>query len=161
MATSEYNLNQLDGILAAENLDPSVIQAINDYLGAGFHGDVQIDGYPPLDPNAEVLIVDNVSGPLVVPTNSNLQLIVDADANVTVTGSNNVFVATGASDDTVNMASSSGDDVVQTGSGKDTILGGQGADSIYGGDGNDSITGGVAGTGGFADYPVARWRRRQ
>ena len=67
--------------------------------------------FPPLDPTAQVLFLNNSID--TVPTDPNLQVIVEAgDAYLTVTGSNDVLVATGNGPDVVNMTASSGDDVV-------------------------------------------------
>lgn len=148
MATYDLTRSELNNLLAADNIDSSVRQAIIDYLVddgtlAGHHAKVEVQesGFPPLDPKAEVLIVD--SSPASVSTDPNLKVIVDvADATLTVTGGKNVLVATGTGDDSVDLSGSSGRDVVLTGSGNDTVVGGDGADSIYGGDGNDSLTAG-------------------
>lgn len=149
MATYDLNRAELNSLLAANHIDPLVRQSIIDYLqDDGFlhdHGStVQAQEGGTLDFNTQVLLVDSPTA--TVATDPNLQVIVDlADANLTVTGSDPVLVATGRGDDYVDMTGSSGNDVVMAGSGNDTILGGTGADTIIGGNGNDSL---VAGSGG-------------
>src|SRR5579863_10188505 len=149
MATYDLTRSELNSLLAADHVDPTVRQSVLQYLsengdlsGHGSRVEVQESGYPPtLDPNAEVLIVDSKS--TTVQTDMSLKAIIDiADATLAVTGSNNVFVGTGPGANLVDMRGSSGDDVVVTGSGGQTVLGGQGADSIYAGSGNDSLVGG-------------------
>ena len=143
-----YNQTDLSSLLASDGIDPAVQASILNYLhndglltGPGDTVDVQLSGYPPLDPNAQVLFVD--TSPAKVITDSNLKVIVDtADAKIKVTGHNSVFVTTGSGDDRIDLTGSSGNDVVMSTGGDDTILGGSGADSIYGGSGDDSIVGG-------------------
>lgn len=50
---------------------------------------------------------------------------------INVTGSNDVFVATDAGDDKVDLTGSFGNDVVMTGSGNETVWGGSGADAFW------------------------------
>src|SRR5271163_2982048 len=123
MSIYDLSRSALNHLLASDGIDSSVRNAIIDYLrddglltGHGSKVAVQENGFPPLDPSAQVLIVDN--SPASVATDPNLKVIVDvSDATLTVTGSNNVLVATGPGDDKVIMTGSSGKDVVVTGSG--------------------------------------------
>jgi Ca2+-binding RTX toxin-like protein len=144
---------QLDGLLVSGGIDLSVRNAIINYLmddgllmGPGSQVLVQDQNlpppvFPPLDPPAQVLFLNNPID--TVSTDPNLQVIVEAgDAYLTVTGSNDVLVATGKGPDVVNMTGSSGDDVVNVGSGSQIVLAGQGADSVYGGKGPDEFIGG-------------------
>jgi Ca2+-binding RTX toxin-like protein len=149
MATYDLNRSELNSFLASDHVDRSVRMGVIDYLqDQGFltHPkstvDVQQGGVAdPSDPT-QVLIVDTQTA--TVATDSNLKAIIDiADASLTVTGGNNVFIGTGHGNDMVTMTGSSGNDVVMTGSGNDVVLGGAGADSIYGGSGNDSLVAGI------------------
>src|SRR5262249_44046851 len=139
----ELDKSHLNSALAANNIDPAIRQSIINFLvhDGDFAGDgkvtVQEGDFPPLNPSAQVLILDTPSA--TIPTDHNLKVIVDGDADLTVTGNNSVFVATGPTGDRVDLTGSSGNDTVMSGSGPDTILAGSGADSIVGGLGNDSI----------------------
>jgi Ca2+-binding RTX toxin-like protein len=86
----------------------------------------------------------DVSKSTTVETNPNLKAIIldDHSAKLDVTGGHNdVFVAAGTGNDTINLFDS-GNDTVYGGSGNDVIHGGIGSSSLVGGDGNDSIYGG-------------------
>src|ERR1700733_6122375 len=101
MATYDLTRSELNSLLAADHIDPSVRQSIINYLvsdgsfsGPGHTVKVQETGFPPLDSHAQVLLVDSATA--TVATDPNLKAIVDiADATLTVTGGNNVLVATG------------------------------------------------------------------
>ena len=114
-----YNLDlaQLDSVLAHDNIDPSVIQAINSYLisqgdthGLGdTHDKISVEvGYSPNDP-AEVAILP--PGDHTVNTNADhaLQAIVvedgkpNHDSHLTVTGDRNVFIGTGDGTNTIHL----------------------------------------------------------
>src|SRR5450756_1535566 len=65
MAAYDLNRSELNSLLASDNIDPSVRKSIIDYLqddglltGHGSTVAVQESGYPPLDSNAQVLLVD-------------------------------------------------------------------------------------------------------
>src|SRR5271170_2747742 len=117
MATYDLNRSELNGLLAADHIDPSVRQAIINYLvddhsfsGPGRTVAVQESGYPPLDRNAQVLLVDTPFAS--VQTDAHLQAIVDiSDATLKVTGSNNVLIATGPGNDKVDITGTSGKDI--------------------------------------------------
>lgn len=95
----------------------------------------------PVPPTVQILDVSNSTH---VETNPNLKAIVldDHSAKLDVTGGDNdVFVAAGRGDDTINLFDS-GNDTVYGGGGNDVIRGGHGDSSLFGGAGNDSIFGG-------------------
>jgi Ca2+-binding RTX toxin-like protein len=149
MATYDLNRGQLNGLLAFEGIDPSVRKAVIDYLQddgflQGPHSMVHVetsDGGNG-DGTEQVLLVNTPDA--TVATGGNLSAIVDiaSDANLVVTGGDDVFVGTGPGSDTVDMSGTSGDDVVMTGAGDDSVLGGTGDDSIYGGGGQDTLVAG-------------------
>jgi Ca2+-binding RTX toxin-like protein len=92
-----------------------------------------------------VVQILDVSNSTSVQTNPNLKAIVldDHSARLNVTGGDNdVFVAAGRGNDTINLRDS-GDDTVYGGGGNDVIRGGHGDSSLFGGAGNDSIYGGT------------------
>jgi Ca2+-binding RTX toxin-like protein len=145
MAIYDLNRSELNSLLASNDIDPSVRKSVIDYLADGgslSHGSTaQVETYPALDLNAQVLTVDTPTAS--VTTDPTLKVIVDlSDASLTVAGNNDVLIATGRGDDTVNITGMTGAEVVMTGSGSDTVYGGSGADSIYGGNGNDVLYGG-------------------
>src|SRR5215467_2536283 len=98
MAIYDLNRSGLDHLLASDPVDPSIRQAIIDYLRdddllRGHHSMVAVqEGGLPLDPAAQVFLVDT---PAVVATDANLKVIVDVGGgDLTVTGSDNVFITT-------------------------------------------------------------------
>jgi Ca2+-binding RTX toxin-like protein len=105
---------------------------------------VQIsDGFQPLNPQAEALLLNSDHG--VVEAKGQLDAIiqnVSGDSDLRVTGHQDLLVATGIGDNFVDMQGAAGDDIVLTGSGNDTIQDGKGNDTILSGDGNDLIVGG-------------------
>ncbi len=138
MATYDLlNEHGLDHLLASGGIDPSVRTSIINYLmmdglltGSGDKVSVQEENspagnYPPLNPNTEVLYLTSPSD--FVTTDPSLKAIVDTgDAYLTVAGSNDVLVATGNGVHLIDMAGTSGNDVVIAG-GSNTI-GGLGGD---------------------------------
>lgn len=145
MATYDLNRSELNSLLAADHIDPSVRKAIINYLVddgllTGPHGTVVVQEgtYPPLDSNTEVLLLNSPNATVNTSTDPNLKVIVDVgDAHLKVTGSDNVLVATGAGVDLINMSGSSGNDVVIA-EGANTIGGGHGNDHLWGDSGNYS-----------------------
>src|ERR1700727_3051944 len=120
--------DSLNSLLQADGIDAATRQAILTALSNA--GDtnpisVQVGGYPPFTPDAngnlpEVLILPNPISSVDTSADPNLAAIVGIDANITVTGSNNVLVATGGADDTVRL-NDTGNDTVLTAGGNDTI----------------------------------------
>ena len=146
MAIYDLARSGLDHLLALDPVHAPVRNAIIDYLvDDGYlrdHGTVQVQEGGPVDPGTQVYIVDTPTA--TVATDPNLQAIVDvADASLTVTGPDGLFIGTGAGDHTVDISGTTGNEVVMTGSGDDTILGGAGFDTLVGGHGNDSIQAGI------------------
>jgi Ca2+-binding RTX toxin-like protein len=145
MATYDLTASELSGLLQSDNISPSITHDIINYLEShgGFNGPgdttiVQQGGA--LNPNTNVFLVDSQSA--TVATDANLKAIVDiADASLTVTGGNNVMVAAGDASDSINLAGTTGKDVVEVGDGNNTITGGSGPDTIIAGDGDNTITG--------------------
>jgi Ca2+-binding RTX toxin-like protein len=96
------------------------------------------------NPTIEVELVSG-STPVTIDTDvtPSPQLIIDLDTSLTVKGSSSVLIASGNSNDLINLRDS-GNDFVATGDGNDTLFAGAGADTIFAGAGNDLL---VAGTG--------------
>jgi Ca2+-binding RTX toxin-like protein len=154
MAIAYDTQTQLNSLLASGGIDLSVRNAIiNSLMIDGYltsPGDkvaVQDENlpppiFPPLASSAQVLYLTNPVD--TVATDANLKVIVETgDAVLSVTGSNDVFVATGKGPDLVDMRGSSGDNVIMVGSGNQMVLAGAGADSVYGGKGADQFIGGT------------------
>ena len=148
MATYDLTSAQLSGLLLSEDISPTITHDIINYLNdnGGFSGPgstTKVQEGGALLPSTQVLLVDTPTA--TVATDPNLLSIIDvADAALTVTGGHNVLVAAGDNDIGINLAGTTGKDVVRVGDGNDTITGGSGADSIYAGDGSDTITGSSA-----------------
>lgn len=164
-------------LTAAGHLDPSVQAAlINSLVNSGVYDPGAEDGKKawveqgtytsgPIPPTIQVLDLPNSA---TVQTDATLKAIIMDDAGgnqLYVTDApnahNNIFVAMGTGNDTVNLYDSgndtvyggSGDDVIGGGAGNSSLLGGAGNDSLYGGSGADTLIGGAgdnflqAGTG--------------
>ena len=164
--TSSYDVTapQLTSTLQQDGVDPATVNAIISYLTS--QGDfsnpgqtvvIQDGGYPPFATTSggqlpQVVIVHG-TGPVTFDTSNgvggdpNLQAIIDLDANVTVTGSNNVLVDVGDDTNTVHL-NDTGNDLVLAGDGQNTLVGGAGMDTLIAGDGDlDSLQ---AGSGSFS-----------
>src|SRR5215472_10191488 len=147
MATYDLTSSELSGLLQSDNISPTITQDIINYLesNGGFNssGTTTVQQGGALDPNTNVFLVDSQSA--TVATDANLKAIVDiADAALTVTGGNNVMVAAGDASDSINLAATTGKDLVEVGDGNNTITGGSGPDTIIAGDGDNTITGSSA-----------------
>jgi len=145
MALYDLNRSQLSSLLLSNNIDHSVTKSVINYLvdDGLLHGHTVAvqEGGAGLDPSAQVLIVDSPTAAVAI--DPNLMAIVDiADADLTVTGSGDLLIATGSDDDKVDLSGATGDLRVMTGSGNDTIVGGGGSETLVGGGGNDSIEAG-------------------
>src|SRR5215470_6357423 len=115
MAIYDLNRSELNSLLASNHFDPSVRQAVIGYLtDDGLlkpGGTVHVETNPALDSNAQVLTVDTPTAS--ITTDPTLQVIVDlADANLTVSGNNDVLIATGADNDRVDITGLTGAEVV-------------------------------------------------
>jgi len=148
MATYDLvNEQGLGNLLASGGIDSSVRTSIINYLmadglltGSGDKVAVQEDkplgNYPPLNANTEVLYLTSPSD--FVTTDPSLKVIVDTgDAYLTVAGSDNVLVVAGNGVNQIDMAGTSGNDVVMAEAGK-TIGGGEG----HGSHGHHNLLGG-------------------
>lgn len=135
------------------NIEAGVRSALIDSLeqsGVFNEGDNSARGWLESGPFAggavpPVVQILDVSNSTSVQTNPNLKAIVldDHSARLNVTGGDNdIFVAAGRGNDTINLRDS-GDDTVYGGGGNDVIRGGHGDSSLFGGAGNDSIYGGT------------------
>ncbi|MGJ4952572.1 calcium-binding protein [Bradyrhizobium sp. HKCCYLS20291] len=158
MTVSYLTKTELNADLTGSNhFDPSVQAALISSLeSSGVYNSGAEDGkkawlqsgpYPggPVAPIVQILEVTNST---TVQTDSTLKAIIMNDPGgnqLYVTdlpnAHNNVFVAMGIGNDSVNLFDS-GNDTVYGGDGADVIGGGVGNSSLYGGDGNDSIYGG-------------------
>jgi Ca2+-binding RTX toxin-like protein len=108
--------SQLSSLLASDGFDPAVRQSIIRHLiddklfpDPGSKVAVQ-DNNKPLNSNTQVLVVTSPSD--YVATDGKLDVIVDAGAYLTVTGSNPVFVAAGPGAHLIDMAGTTGNDTV-------------------------------------------------
>jgi Ca2+-binding RTX toxin-like protein len=154
MAVSYLTKTELGDFLHSNgNIEAGVRSALIDSLeqsGVFNEGDNSARGWlesgpfagGAVPPTIQILDVSNSTN---VQTNPNLKAIVldDRSARLNVTGGeNDVFVAAGRGNDTINLRDS-GDDTVYGGGGNDVIRGGHGDSSLFGGAGNDSIYGGT------------------
>ena len=150
-----FDLATLDTLLVSEGVDP-IATNINNFLIS--RGDtrgvqdtaslisVQIGTPPfPVSPPAQV---DDITSPGTYSINTDqysrqLQTVVLQDTggpqNLTVTGSTNMLIATGAGTNTITLEDS-GNDEIQVGAGSNTVTGGLGRDSIYGNGTADLLT---------------------
>lgn len=158
MTVSYLTKTELNADLTANgHLDPSVQAALIASLESkGVYDPGAEDGkkawfqegsYPggPVSPLIQILDVTNST---TVKTDSTLKAIILDDAGgkqLYVTDApnahNNIFIAMGTGNDSVNLFDS-GNDTVYGGAGDDVVGGGTGNSYIYGGDGNDSLFGG-------------------
>jgi Ca2+-binding RTX toxin-like protein len=179
--------SQLNGFLATQgNLDPSVRAAVLHQLELdgvfptpSSTGEVEYDGgvgsgfppgsgpFHPSDLLSGVQVLDlAVAGDNAATVNTSLDTSLNAIvdqvkglASLTVTGTTDVYVATGNGNKSVTL-NDTGNDTVQAGSGNDTLTGGGGSDVLLGGAGRDSLVGGSGGSqlldgGGGADTITA------
>jgi Ca2+-binding RTX toxin-like protein len=148
MALYELDRSELNSLLVSDHVDPSARKAIIDLLqDDGYfkgHGTVQVQEGGSLDSSTQVLIVDTPNA--TVTADSALKVIVDtADANLTVTGGNELFIVT--NDDSGNgnddgHGHGHDDDWSKGGGGNNTLVGGSGSfDTVIGGSGNDVLHG--------------------
>ena len=169
MALYQLDRADLNGLLIADNVDPSTRKAVIDLLqDDGYfkdHGSVQVQEGGALDPNTQVLIVDTANTTVVA--DPALKVIVDLSPNLTVTGASDLFIASadsGAGSDPgkghghghgkgwgldVDHDHEHGHSTISGGgSGFDTVTSGGGNDlhGLFGSnDGHDTVFGGTGG----------------
>lgn len=161
MATYDLMSEQgLENLLASGGVDSSVRTSIINYLMADglltepadllvVQEDKPLDNYPALNPNTEILYLTSPSD--FVTTDPSLKVIVDTgDAYLTVAGSDNVLVVAGNGVNQIDMAGTSGNDVVMADASNSSDpgkgLGSLGHDSLWGGSSDHPL-------GGSSDHP--------
>jgi hypothetical protein len=151
MATYDLHRSELNSLLASDHIDPSVRQAIIDYLQddgllRSHHSTVSVqEGTHPAY-GTQVLLVDTPNATVNTSSDPDLKAIVDVSSGeLKVTGPDNVIVATGPDVNQIDLSGSSGNVVVDAEGSDPSHHGG----NLFGDGGNYSTLWGSHGGDGW------------
>jgi hypothetical protein len=118
MATYDLHRSELNSLLASDHIDPSVRKAIIDYLEddgllGSRHSTVSVQEGTNPSHGTQVLLVDTPNATVNTSGDPDLKAIVDVSSGeLSVTGGDNLIVATGPQVNLINLSGSSGNVVV-------------------------------------------------
>jgi hypothetical protein len=161
MATYDLHRSGLNSLLASDHIDPSVRQAIINYLEDDgllrtHHSTVSVQEGTHPSHGTQVLLVDTPNATVNTSSDPNLKAIVDiSSGELKVTGPDNVIVATGPHVNLVDLSGTSGNVVVDAEGSDPSRHGG----NLFGDGGNYSTLWGGHGDDGWSRGRDGDWGR--